>query len=342
MTLTNLMQVNGITTNGLGQITSIKFGDGTTETTANPWSTNGTKIYYNGGFVGIGTSNPPSPLTIQTSGETGDLQDDVTIYDYTNTNNIGPAFAQWRARGTSASPQPVQAGDIIASFPGIPYTGTAWTSPMPPGAMITYFAEANATPTSFPTAIVFATTPANSSGSAERMRITGSGYVGIGTNPIQALDVNGNIRSALGSFYSGQRSNFYLALQNDRNMVLYDNGGAVWTSGTSLSDIRMKENITPLEPVLDDLTKLHAIRFHFKKSVDEKQSPQIGVIAQEVQKYFPEFVYTDPNGHLLVYYDKLTVVLLKGLQELKADNDNQAAALTDLKREFETYKATHP
>src|SRR5208337_329235 len=68
VTLTNLMQVNGITPNGLGQITSIKFGDGTTQTTAGGtgvWATNGSNIYNtNAGNVGIGISAPAASLHV--------------------------------------------------------------------------------------------------------------------------------------------------------------------------------------------------------------------------------------------------------------------------------------
>ena len=66
VTLVNLLTVNGITPNGLGQITSIKFGDGSTQSTAaaNPWSINGTKIYYTGGNVGIGLSSPQVTLDV--------------------------------------------------------------------------------------------------------------------------------------------------------------------------------------------------------------------------------------------------------------------------------------
>ena len=99
--------------------------------------------------------------------------------------------------------------------------------------------------------------------------------------------------------------------------------------------------------------KLSAIRFKYKKSFDETQAPQIGVIAQDVDKYFPEFVYHTKEGRELVYYDKLTTVLLKGVQELNDDNDKlqaelkatnegQAQRLKNLEEKFEAYRAAHP
>lgn len=149
----------------------------------------------------------------------------------------------------------------------------------------------------------------------------------------------GSVTASSGAFISGTRSNFNLTLQGDRNMVLYDNGGAVWSSGTQTSDVRLKEEIKPLEPVLDKLMKLQAIRFRYKKEIDEKQLPQIGVIAQEIEKEFPEFVYrtSDPKlegGRLLVYYDKLSTVLLRGEQELKQENDKLKQENARLEREL--------
>jgi hypothetical protein len=148
------------------------------------------------------------------------------------------------------------------------------------------------------------------------------GNVGIGTaSPGERLEVSGKIRasqdviSTNGYFRSGTRTDFVLALQSDRNMVLYD-GAAVWSSGSGVSDIRTKTNIRKLESVLPILTKLSAIRFQYKPELDLGNEEHIGVIAQEIKEHFPNFVYYDEKSdRYLVYYDKLTTVLLKGLQE---------------------------
>ena len=63
VTLTNLLQVNGITPNGLGQIASIKFGDRRRRPRrpagTNYWTSSGGNIYNNTGTnVGVGTTTP--------------------------------------------------------------------------------------------------------------------------------------------------------------------------------------------------------------------------------------------------------------------------------------------
>ncbi|HEX4925741.1 MAG TPA: tail fiber domain-containing protein, partial [Bdellovibrionales bacterium] len=114
-----------------------------------------------------------------------------------------------------------------------------------------------------------------------------------GSSYVRELQVAGRFTLGNGEIYSAGRANYFLALQGDRNLVLYDNGAPVWSSGTGVSDIRLKENVTPLEDVLEDIAKLNIIRFTYKVEVDEKQSPQIGVIAQEINARFPELVYHD-------------------------------------------------
>jgi hypothetical protein len=170
----------------------------------------------------------------------------------------------------------------------------------------------------------------------ERMVIDNNGSVGIGLNPGQKLDVDGNIRSQTGAFVSGARNGYYLHLQSDRNMVLYDNGLPFWATNTGVSDIRTKTDIVPLEEVLPTLMKLSAIRFNYKPELDMGNEQHIGVIAQEILKYFPDFVYHDTKlDRYLVYYDKLTTVLLKGMQEqqqmidmLTLDNTKLKAAVS--------------
>ena len=48
---------------------------------------------------------------------------------------------------------------------------------------------------------------------------------------------------------------------------------------------------------------------------------QIGLIAQEVEKIYPELVLTDVDGYKSVDYSKLTPILVEAIKELKAEND---------------------
>ncbi|MCX6937526.1 MAG: tail fiber domain-containing protein [Verrucomicrobia bacterium] len=162
------------------------------------------------------------------------------------------------------------------------------------------------------------------------------GNVGIGTtSPAYKLDVAGDIRTN-GSIYSAQRPNFFLAMQGDRNVVLYDNGGAIWKTNTYASDIRIKENIVPVAPVLESLEKIRVVEFNYKPGVaDDKR--HIGVIAQEVEALYPDFVYTDSqSGRKLVQYDMLSTLAIQGVKELNAEHK---AALDELRAEIAALRA---
>jgi hypothetical protein len=79
---------------------------------------------------------------------------------------------------------------------------------------------------------------------------------------------------------------------------LYVAGTAWCTSGAwSGSDIRWKKNITGLDDNLNKIIQLKGIRYDWKKDEFPDQGfetgTQIGLIAQEVEKIFPELVRTD-------------------------------------------------
>jgi hypothetical protein len=123
-----------------------------------------------------------------------------------------------------------------------------------------------------------------------------------------------------GNLRSETRANFYLSLQGDRNMVLID-GGAIWASGTQVSDVRTKKNIRPLEDVLPILLNLSAIRLEYKEELNLGDEEHVGVIAQEILQHYPDMVYHDTvSDRYIVHYEKLTTVLLKGIQELHQQN----------------------
>jgi len=172
-------------------------------------------------------------------------------------------------------------------------------------------------------------------------------YMYIGGGAIVIRDSNGNDNANIqvhtvystttringGELVSGTRTNFKLALQSDRNMVLYDNGTAIWSSGTSTSDIRLKKNIVKMDNnVLEKILKWDVVKFNWIDRLNWGDKKEIGLIAQQVEKDFPEIVYTDKNGYKLIYYDKMSVLLLQGLKEQQQEIEKLKEEINQLKR----------
>merc|ERR1712070_1164446 len=77
------------------------------------------------------------------------------------------------------------------------------------------------------------------------------------------------------------------------------------------SDARLKANIISLGATLSKLLLIDGKSYTMKK--DGKQ--KIGVLAQDIQKVFPELVSTDDNDMLTVNYQGLVPVLINALKE---------------------------
>ena len=120
--------------------------------------------------------------------------------------------------------------------------------------------------------------------------------VGIGTStPSQALNVAGNILA---------------------------------TGTITPSDARYKKNITPIEQPLEKLQRLNGVTYNYRSEEfpDMKfpDATQVGLIAQEVEKVYPQLVFTDDKGYKAVDYVKLIPLLIesakvqqKEIEELK-------------------------
>ncbi len=85
------------------------------------------------------------------------------------------------------------------------------------------------------------------------------------------------------------------------------------------SDIRLKEDIEPLPSVLPNVMALNGYTYHWKNHSDT--ALQIGVLAQEIQKIYPELVQADKQGMLAVNYIQLVPVLLTAIKEQQHEID---------------------
>jgi len=83
------------------------------------------------------------------------------------------------------------------------------------------------------------------------------------------------------------------------------------------SDARLKANIVSLGATLAKLLLIDGKSYTMKK--DGKQ--KIGVLAQDIQKVFPELVSTDDRDMLAVNYQGLVPVLINALKEQQSDID---------------------
>ncbi len=102
--------------------------------------------------------------------------------------------------------------------------------------------------------------------------------------------------------------------------------GNAWLQGTlaQSSDMRLKKNIVPLHLSLNKLTQLNGYTYNWI-SKDKDPSEQIGLIAQEVQKLYPQLVseIKGQNGEttLAVNYTGLIPVLIEGMKEQQKQID---------------------
>ncbi len=109
-------------------------------------------------------------------------------------------------------------------------------------------------------------------------------------------------------------------------------GGAVYVTssgqlGVLASAERYKTAIAPLEAGnTEKLQRLRPVSFHLKS--DPKGAVQYGLIAEEVDRVYPELVIRDAAGQVQgVRYDELAPMLLKEVQKQQRINTTQAAQM---------------
>ena len=110
------------------------------------------------------------------------------------------------------------------------------------------------------------------------------------------------------------------------------NGAAAKPSGgqwSALSDARLKRNIEPLHGALERMLSLRGVTFEFTEEGLRTglalPGRHVGLIAQEVEPVFPEWVSESSSGYKFVTETGTTALLVEALRELRAEKDAQVA-----------------
>lgn len=83
------------------------------------------------------------------------------------------------------------------------------------------------------------------------------------------------------------------------------------------SDERLKENIKPINNALDKILLIQGVSYNWKWN----GQMSYWVIAQDVEKVFPEMVGKRADGYKTVEYNELVWPLIESIRELKSQND---------------------
>jgi hypothetical protein len=98
---------------------------------------------------------------------------------------------------------------------------------------------------------------------------------------------------------------------------------------TILSDHRLKKNIRPLSGALERLLRLRGVTFEWidPRSHRGACGGNIGLIANEVESVFPEWVGRDPQGYRTLTIGGFEALTAEALRDLRAEKDAQLEKL---------------
>ena len=189
-----------------------------------------------------------------------------------------------------------------------------------------------------------------------RLTVAAAGNVGIATTaPAKKLDVNGdmNIRgnSSYMLFCNGDEAIWYdgtyfswgysgnynfvgnkLKIGGNGNVApaytLYVDGTAAKSSAgtawTISSDSRLKNIFGNYNKGLKEISLLQPVEFSYREN-NPRQLPsgsrEVGFVAQDVQKIFPEAISEAKDGYLDFNIHSINVALVNAVKELKAENE---------------------
>ncbi|MCW3071023.1 MAG: type sorting protein [Bacteroidetes bacterium] len=153
----------------------------------------------------------------------------------------------------------------------------------------------------------------------------------------------------------------YTATNGATGWAAYFVGSTYCTGTYQSSDLKLKENVKPLTGAVDKLKQLKPSTYTFKinefKAMNLPEGLQMGLIAQDLEKVFPELVRDvkgsvekNVNGEVTgtipdfksVNYTGLIPVLISAIQEQQKQLDEQKETIAELKQQQDALNSAKP
>ncbi len=300
---------------------------------------------YNGSIYT--TYTPPASTAWNLAGGTTDAGSNKTgAISRTGNVGVGPTTPPIYGGYTSMALSNATNGGVFDFMNGSNRVGTIYND-----ASKLIIGTVGVTPNTIPLVFI-----AGGSGS-ERMRITGTGNVGIGDNsPAYRFSVFNNISGEYAArIYNGNNSGTAhgLLIRAGSNgtpfgatMIGFQNidgspiGSITQNASTTVayntsSDRRLKNNIVNTHFGINDLMKIQVRDYVYK--ADAGKTLTTGFIAQELYDIFPNAVTKPAKAEDMwsVDYGKVTPLLVKAIQEQQATIEAQQKQIDELKKMVE-------
>jgi hypothetical protein len=123
----------------------------------------------------------------------------------------------------------------------------------------------------------------------------------------------GNTISYTEVFRTTTSANMLIGTTSDNGERLYVSGSIRATGSiTANSDISLKKNILKIENALEKVEQINGYTYELKADDSKRHG---GVIAQEIDKVFPEIVNTGNDGLMGVEYGNISALLIEAIKE---------------------------
>lgn len=250
----------------------------------------------------------------------------TALFGTTNSNRggvVAPVGVYGESTGTGSLGAAFRINNINNNFPAV-YSETNGTGPALTANNISDVTTGNVAVFSYKG------TPVTMVGKNGNLTYSSAQINGDGTNQIRMY----------GQFEGGTS---HISLDGGANHIYLWGNGSIDATGniTALafnqsSDRNLKTNIQLISNSLSNTLKLRGVSYTWiDKSKPQKN--QIGLIAQEVEAVYPEFVHTNEQGVKSVNYAQMVAVLIESIKELntsieklQVENKNLKAELTQV------------